>query len=480
MLIFQSKGTAQVDPWQLHVLIQERPRHTLPLVYWEEKEDKTNLPQAFFQVQVLQDLCPLSEDPLPATPLLGLDRLCAICDACLANQDQMLNLDLDLLQFSWIYLYEPYDEFSDVALLSLPLPEKTFIPSKRVAKNKEEGLLDNKEEAPNEEGVLDKKEGLSDLKSANGPARDSLFSDRQRSLIDEICDRYFLGDHLRLVLQNYFQEKNFSKLRSEVELAKTHLPHPDQLDRRERMEAELQAQKLASPEKKKKWILERQKVQEAMENLDGHPGGAWAQPEKQGGNLWQKVKFLFGDKGSPEDQALASYVAETGPDYDFKGMDNDYDPMAPGEEQGLSGIWGSWGQRQARRQLQRQILQNQAKEKTLPLPDQIESNSFAVISEGLPGSGREQEGLRAFILTSEFIIGRDAALCDFVLPTKAVGRRHARISKFGEDYFIQDLGSVNGTLLDGKRLNRHELYLLPDRCRLRFADMAFHFSRDHF
>ena len=192
------------------------------------------------------------------------------------------------------------------------------------------------------------------------------------------------------------------------------------------------------------------------------------------------MKYLLGGKAASEDQALANYVAEAGPDYDFEGATDGSDPMAAGDERGLSGIWGSWGQRQARRQLQRQILQNQAKEKTLPLPDHVESNSFAVISEGLPGSGREKEGLRAFILTSEFVIGRDAALCDFVLPTKAVGRRHARISKFGEDYFIQDLGSVNGTLLDGKRLNRHELYLLPDRCRLRFADMAFHFSRDLF
>lgn len=480
MLVFQSKGTAQVDPWQLHVLLQERPRHTLPLVYWEEKEDKIKLPQAFFQIQVPQDLCPLSEDPLPASPLLGLDRLCAISDACLANQDQMLNLDLDLMRASWIYLYDPYDEFSDVAILSLPLPEKTFTSSKQVTKDNDR--RDNDKKANDgmandtESGLQEKEDGAPDEKDY---ASDIVSSTTDRNLIDEICDRYFLGDRLRMVLQNYFQEKNFSKLRSEVELAKTHLPHPDQIERRERLEAQLRVQNLASPEKKKKWLLERQKVQEAMVDLEDHPGGIWAQPERQPDSLWQKVKYLFGGK-APIDQALANKVAEAAADYNFEGEENSSGLMDAGNEKGLSGLWGVWGQRQARRQLQRQILQNQSKEKTLPLPDHVESNSFAVISEGLPGSGREKEGLRAFILTSEFIIGRDAALCDFVLPTKAVGRRHARISKFGEDYFIQDLGSVNGTLLDGKRLNRHELYLLPDRCQLRFADMAFHFSRDLF
>jgi len=66
-----------------------------------------------------------------------------------------------------------------------------------------------------------------------------------------------------------------------------------------------------------------------------------------------------------------------------------------------------------------------------------------------------------FPLTKELNIGRlDAAtatfpdldLTSYSGLEKGVSRRHAKITRRGRETFIEDLGSVNGTLLNGKRL----------------------------
>ncbi len=103
---------------------------------------------------------------------------------------------------------------------------------------------------------------------------------------------------------------------------------------------------------------------------------------------------------------------------------------------------------------------------------------LGLLSVGMPGTPEETEGLRAYILVDEFLVGRDDAVCDLPLAATSVGRRHARITRREGSFFITDLGSKNGTSLDGRRLNKLETYLLPDRCRLEFADQAFYFAAD--
>src|SRR5262245_24096188 len=50
------------------------------------------------------------------------------------------------------------------------------------------------------------------------------------------------------------------------------------------------------------------------------------------------------------------------------------------------------------------------------------------------------------------VLGRQAD-CTICLPNKAVSRQHAQIVREGDAYFLEDLGSSNGTLLNGARLN---------------------------
>src|SRR5688572_32009585 len=57
----------------------------------------------------------------------------------------------------------------------------------------------------------------------------------------------------------------------------------------------------------------------------------------------------------------------------------------------------------------------------------------------------------------EIIIGRDSKV-DVVIPSPVVSQRHARLMQEGEGYVLEDLGSSNGTYLNGQRLvGRHPL-----------------------
>ncbi len=60
-----------------------------------------------------------------------------------------------------------------------------------------------------------------------------------------------------------------------------------------------------------------------------------------------------------------------------------------------------------------------------------------------------QGGQRWRLDADEVIIGRSPE-CDIILPDRQVSRRHARIFRRGDQYFLEDLGSKNGTWVNGQ------------------------------
>jgi EAL domain-containing protein (putative c-di-GMP-specific phosphodiesterase class I) len=70
-----------------------------------------------------------------------------------------------------------------------------------------------------------------------------------------------------------------------------------------------------------------------------------------------------------------------------------------------------------------------------------------------------------------FTLGRNES-CDYQVPSTRVSREHAAISKDGRHYRIKDLGSTNGTLVNGKKVAEA---LLSDGDLLTFADAEFCF-----
>ena len=66
-------------------------------------------------------------------------------------------------------------------------------------------------------------------------------------------------------------------------------------------------------------------------------------------------------------------------------------------------------------------------------------------------SGKYQGGEFPLRMNREIIIGRSSDL-DMVLVEDMVSRRHAKISSTDADVFIQDMGSTNGTFVNGEKI----------------------------
>jgi hypothetical protein len=68
---------------------------------------------------------------------------------------------------------------------------------------------------------------------------------------------------------------------------------------------------------------------------------------------------------------------------------------------------------------------------------------------------------QVFPLTLDTVtIGRDP-LSDIVLNDPEVSRHHAKIVRSGDGYELQDMGSTNGSFVDGKRMGGDPVYLNP-------------------
>ena len=78
----------------------------------------------------------------------------------------------------------------------------------------------------------------------------------------------------------------------------------------------------------------------------------------------------------------------------------------------------------------------------LPMPPPLPAAACLVVLYGLPELGRRHP------LTAELTLGRGPAN-DLVLDLDDVSRQHARLTPEGEGWAVEDLGSTNGTLVNG-------------------------------
>jgi hypothetical protein len=84
-----------------------------------------------------------------------------------------------------------------------------------------------------------------------------------------------------------------------------------------------------------------------------------------------------------------------------------------------------------------------------PEPEAAAAGSTLVL---LAGDGSELERVEK----DRFLIGRGKH-CDLVINSGKVSREHAAIVREGDAWFIEDLGSSNGTWFDQRRLTRRQI-----------------------
>ena len=78
------------------------------------------------------------------------------------------------------------------------------------------------------------------------------------------------------------------------------------------------------------------------------------------------------------------------------------------------------------------------------------SGALAIVLSGF------YEGLEVAIDRERIVIGRGRK-ADLALAEATISRAHAALGFDGERFFVEDLGSTNGTLVNGAKISRHEL-----------------------
>ena len=94
----------------------------------------------------------------------------------------------------------------------------------------------------------------------------------------------------------------------------------------------------------------------------------------------------------------------------------------------------------------RQIRKNPALEKQAPAPAKVPARQVVVTEGPLRGTTLE-------LASSPILLGR-AQEATLVLEDDYASGRHARLFPQGSRWFIEDLGSTNGTFLGGSQLTR--------------------------
>ncbi len=87
--------------------------------------------------------------------------------------------------------------------------------------------------------------------------------------------------------------------------------------------------------------------------------------------------------------------------------------------------------------------------------------------------GGEQKALSGTVLH----LGRSAQNDYCITGNGSIGRKHAMLEKHGNDYFLKDMESVNGTYLNGMRINGGKPCKLKNGDRIRLADEEFIFEQ---
>jgi hypothetical protein len=120
------------------------------------------------------------------------------------------------------------------------------------------------------------------------------------------------------------------------------------------------------------------------------------------------------------------------------------------------------------------------REETIEAPEE-EVVSPVSLNISVPDSGRDVE----LPLTKEVNIGRldpaSASFPDIDLTSdggleKGVSRRHAKITRRGSEVFIEDLGSINGTFLNRKKLTPYLPQVLKSGDELQLGKLILRVS----
>lgn len=102
------------------------------------------------------------------------------------------------------------------------------------------------------------------------------------------------------------------------------------------------------------------------------------------------------------------------------------------------------------------------------IPDKI-----ALLAPGPgPGSGPGGQRVRLFDLGDELMVGRSAK-CQIVIEDTYASQVHSRVFRRNGQYFLEDMGSTNGTYLNGRKVVAPTPVNRGDKARIGRTELEF-------
>lgn len=129
--------------------------------------------------------------------------------------------------------------------------------------------------------------------------------------------------------------------------------------------------------------------------------------------------------------------------------------------------------------LKKQEMEEERQEQALPKEFGETVVLAANIERGPASLVSREPGELATIYLSDGItvVGKLETAADAVISLPTVSRLHAKIRKKGDEYFLSDLNSRNGTSVNGRMLKNEEEYCLQDEDEVDFAQARYIFLK---
>lgn len=84
----------------------------------------------------------------------------------------------------------------------------------------------------------------------------------------------------------------------------------------------------------------------------------------------------------------------------------------------------------------------------------------------------DQNGKEFGIVKTPFVIGKGEG-CNLRVNNKAISRKHLQITRYGENFFLEDMGSTNGTFVNGQRIEAGERIKIKDGQEIILANKKY-------
>ena len=93
---------------------------------------------------------------------------------------------------------------------------------------------------------------------------------------------------------------------------------------------------------------------------------------------------------------------------------------------------------------------------------------------------RKSDGKKINITRNKFVIGKSNENTDFrITGNNTISRQHCQILKRGNEFYVEDLGSTNGTYVDGFEVQKHDQERIYDGQELMISDEKFDFFQEN-